>query len=248
MSTWSRYTDAVGEPSVEIYPKDWVGDATRPGIVFCHAANNNETEPRTLDGTIANVYALIDKIVEAGYPVISCYLGGNLWGNAAGIALVENAVNRMQTAMGAHPTRIGLIGRSMGHLYAMNWAAQHRSETDFVLATMGVCDLNDIHGNATYTAMIDAAYGGSYSNTTHGPTYNPFINTEAKYTGLKWQGWVGVDDDSTPAPVAQALASRIGPTAEINVVAGGHNRDTFANFNYDKILAFIQRSTGYPQN
>lgn len=249
MSTWSRFTSAVGESSVEIYPKDWVGDASRPGIVFCHAANNVETECRDLTGNIANVYALVDKIVDAGYPVISCYNGGNRWGNGNGIDDVERAVNYMQTTMGAHPTKIGFITRSMGHLYAMNWiasSAARKAETSFVLSLMGVCNLAAIHADPDYTDLVNAAYGGAYSDTTHGPTYNPAVNTAAKYAGLNWQGWSGNSDTTTPAVHGAILAGAIGPTAEWNVTAGDHSRATLANWDYNRMLAFVQRTTGFP--
>lgn len=246
MLTSVRHTDTgpSSEPAITILPKIWAANGTVTGIVYCHGFGGTELEAHTPDLPTRAMADFIDTIVGAGYPVLSCYLGGNLWGNPTAVSRVDSAVAYLAT-MGARSDRVGFVGQSMGHLSAMNWVAassSNRAKTRFVLSSMGVCDLNNIHGNPSYGASIDAAYGGAYSNSNQGVASNPSLNSVTKFPALPWLGFYGTSDTTCPPVTARSLANTVGPTATVLEVPGGHDFPTVANWDRNAALDFIRRN------
>jgi len=240
MSVYTEYSATAlnNEPSILIVPKFVRPGAT--GIVYCHGYGEDALEPRDLTSTRINMFNLVQALAEAGFPVISCFNAGNQWGNATAVARVTSAAAYLASRVGASSTRVGLMGQSMGHLAVMNWAAQNRAKAAFVLSSMGVADLNDIHNNSSYAASINSAYGGSYTDAAQGATYNPTVNAASKFAGLPWMCWGGSSDTVCPPAKTTALKNAIGPTASYTQVSGGHAFATVGNYDTAQIVAFAQ--------
>lgn len=240
MSVWTNFSVgavSAGERSIAIYPKNWLNDGSKMGVLYCHGYGGDALECR--NAVSQPMWTIVEAIVNAGFPVLSCDFGGNLWGNSTAIARVTTAKAYLQGTMGAKTGKIGFVGQSMGHLTAMNWVAQNLASTACVVSSMGVCDLNDIYGNPSYTASIDAVYGGAWSNATYGATYNPIINTATKYAGLKWLSYRGDSDTVASPATSAALAAGIGGTASHNTVSGAHDWTTVGNYPVQSIVNFI---------
>lgn len=226
-----------GERSLAVLPKYWKADGSKMGILYCHGYGGTALECR--DAASQNMWTIVEALVNAGFPVLSCDFGDNVWGNSTAVARVSTAKTYLQSTLGAKAGKIALVGQSMGHLTAMNWAAANLSSTACVVSSMGVCDLNNIFGNSSYTSSINAAYGGAYSNGTYGATYNPAVNTATKFAGLKWLGHQGASDTTCPPSITAALASAIGATASHNTVTGAHDWATVGNYPVQTIVDFV---------
>jgi len=234
----------ASEGQLELYPKSWRRDGTMPGVLVAHGAGGTALECRTNSGSNLNWYKFIDALVESGYAVLSLDFGGNTWGNVTAMSRMDAAFTYLTTTMGASSAKVGIVGQSMGHLTAMNWAAQNRSKVAYVVSSMGVANLANIYGNSAYTAQINIAYSGAYSDATYGATYNPYVNTATKFSGLPWLGFAGDSDTTCPPAFTDTLASRIGSTAKVIKATGGaHNWDTTGLWDKDAMLAFVKTNT-----
>lgn len=221
-------------------PKYWRGDPAKAGIIYCHGYGETELECFRATTADNQLNKLVTRIVEeVGVPVLSCFLGGNQWGNASAQTKLAAAVSYMSATLGASSSKIGFIGNSMGALASMNWIAQNRAKTAFMFSSMGVADLANIRANATYTAAVDAAYSGGYSDATYGATCNPTVNAATKYSGLKWLCYGGSSDTVVPPSTITNLKNAIGSTGTYNQVAGGHAQTTVDNYNAADIISFI---------
>jgi hypothetical protein len=240
MSVWAQYqvgNISAGEKSIAMLPKNWKFNGAKMGILYCHGYSGTALECR--DAASQNMWNLLSALVEAGYPVLSCDFGGDIWGNSTAIARVTAAKTYLQGTLGAKAGKIAFVGQSMGHLTTMNWVAQNLASTACVFSSMGVCDLNNIFGNASYTASINAAYGGAYSDAAYGATYNPNVNTATKYAGLPWLSYRGASDTTAPPSTAALLAAIIGTTASANTVAGVHDWNAVGNYPIQTIVNFF---------
>jgi alpha-beta hydrolase superfamily lysophospholipase len=220
----SYYSTALaGEGTLAIYPKMWRPDGTGKALIYAHGFGGSALECRRPSLPEFNMYALVEAAVEAGYAVLSSDFGGSLWGNSSHLSKITAAVGYLGTAMGANTSRVGFIGQSMGHVAAMNWAAQNRARTAFVVSTIGVADLANINGQSKYTDSITAAYGQAYTDAALGATYNPSVSASSKFAGLPWLGWAGTADTTCPIARTRALAAAIGSTATLREMAGGEH-------------------------
>lgn len=205
-SSWSASLTS-SEPGQVILPREWNGDGTKPGVLYCHGYEASEL----LVATDA-LMPLIEAVVTAGFPVMSCYLGGDTWGNDSCMTRMDAAWTYLTNTVKTHPSKLGIIGRSMGHVSAVNYANRHPTRVKWVMSLMGICDLNDLylnHPTTGFKASIDAAYpaGSSLWNTAN---YNPIVNAGAKFSKLPWMGMYGQLDTTSLPAIAQAFAADIG--------------------------------------
>lgn len=237
MLTASTYSDTLvnGEPAVWITPKMWRADGTKTPVIFAKGSNGSVLEP-----LVSGSKALIERLVRAGFPVLSAYFGGNTWGNTVAQDRMTGALAWL-TANGAKPDTFFGIGYSMGHLTIMNYAANNRSKVRGVISLMGVADMNYLHAN-THTDPINAAYGGTWDAALEGPAYNPAVNSAAKYTGLPWLGYAGTTDVTCPESQMTALVNGIGSSAELVQIPGGHVQATLDGIDLKHATDFVIKS------
>jgi hypothetical protein len=258
-----------GTGTMLITPDDWRADGTKTGVIFCHGYNTTtspEYEARSPDPSagIPNMYRLVDAIVRAGFPVISCKNGsagltsaspftfeitepaatpggGNGWGNATSENYITQARNYLINTAKAKNGKVLLIGQSMGHIACVRYTRNFKANVAGIVSSMGVADLSNIYANATYTASINTAHGGTWSQASLGATTNPLTIAQAgSLSGVPWQGWYGVSDTTVPKSTSDALVTAIGASASVNYVTGAHDWNAVANWNIDSIIAFLQ--------
>ncbi|MCZ4069227.1 hypothetical protein O1W71_16265 [Microbacterium sp. H37-C3] len=216
-----------------------------PGLIYCHgyATTNREPLANAASDAIA-MWKLIARIAE-DRPVLSCDFGLDAWGNASAVSKVTSAVAHLRATYGVHPSKVFLFGQSMGHLTAMNWAAQNKAQVAGVIGSMGVADLKHIHdltnpeGGYLYRASIDAAYTNGYTDAQYGAAHNPIVNAGTKYAGMPWLDLYGTGDTVASPARAEALKTAIGSTARTIPVAGTHNWPTIDNYPVDEVLGFL---------
>lgn len=261
-----------GTGTLLVLPDDWRGDGTKTGVVFCHGYNTTtspEYEARSPDPSagIPNMYRLVDAIVRAGFPVVSCKNGSagltsaspytfpitepaatpggsNGWGNATTENYITQARAYLQSAgIGAKAGKILLIGQSMGHIACIRWAKNNPTLVAGILSSMGVADLSNIYANATYTASINTAHGGTWSQASLGAATNPLtIAQSGVLAAIPWQGWYGSSDTTVPKSTSDAFAAAYGVKADLHYVAGIHDWNAVANYDIDAIITFLKTS------
>jgi pimeloyl-ACP methyl ester carboxylesterase len=214
-SSWSA-TLASSEPGLLLLPREWNADGTKPAILYCHGYEASEmvlgSDP---------VFPVLNALTDQGFAVLSCYLGGDTWGNDSCMTRMDAAVTYLTGTVKANPNKLGIIGRSMGHVAAVNYAIRHPTTVKWILSMMGICDLNDLylnHAGTGFKASIDAAYpsGTSQWNVSN---YNPIVNAAAKMAKIPWQGWYGQLDTTSLPALAQSFAGAFG--GDLHMIADG---------------------------
>lgn len=200
--------------------------ATHRGIIYCHGAGSTAIPA---DGGFGGAQIL--ALAAAGYPVISCDLGGTLtWGNDTAFAAVDDAWAYLKSAFGAKTDKVGLIGVSMGALTALGWARQHLSSVFAVAASIPVLDLDDVYqGNkGSYRADIGTAHGVTYPTTIPTlSTRSPVAFGSSDLAGLPLKCWSSSNDPiATVTSLASAWAGAGSTKTVVDLGAVGHNGAT----------------------
>ena len=240
---WTQYgvgSYVAAEGSLAILPRNYKFDQTKQGIIVAHGSGGDALQ--CWDSVNAPGFqAIVATLAGAGYPVLSCDLGGTgTWGNDTAISRIQSAGAYLQGTLKAKGGKLALLGESMGHTGVMAWAAANAASVSCIVSLMGVVDINATRA-AGYVANVDAAYAGGWTEATYGATHNPTTMALAnKYAGIPWKGWIGSTDTTVTPADTNLLASRIGATASVVQVTGGHAWSTVANMPPDDVLAFMK--------
>lgn len=211
-----------------------------PLAVYCHSAGSNATEPHNAASATA-ASKLFASIIEAGFMLVSADTTGPSWANDTALDLVEELIVWAR-ANGANKAPPVMVGGSMGGAVAMGRARRHPDDVAALLLLGPASDIEDIRAfnRGGLTAQINTAFGGAYSDVTHGPTHNPalFASQLARIPGQIWAS----DDDTIvmPATVAR-LAASWGDRCDYRHGAWGpHGADTnFSNVSIPAVLDFL---------
>lgn len=227
----------AGESSTVTLPRDWRKDGTRAAVILARGYGDD-----LMTGyDPARGQLLLQALTDAGYGCFYGDLGGNSWGSDTALAGLTSAVSYMQGAIGAKAGKVALVGFSMGGLNVMAWAAANKASVSCVALCCPVSDLNNIYANASYTASINSAYGGAYSDATYGAAHNPKLLAAAgAYSGLPVKAWYSSNDPIIPVSTVTANMTAIGATASsVNAGTQGHSWQVQAT-RTSEIVAFIQ--------
>lgn len=167
---------------------------------------------------------LFDRLAQAGYTVIYPRMGGDLWGNASARTLISTAITWSTTAWQADiASGVGLIGISMGNVSVCNWALANLGTASKIVSFIPASDLNDVHANnrLSQTAAVNAAYGGTYVEGTHGPTANPTNYAASLATPLRL--YYSSNDTAVPSATVTGLAAAVPDGEATSVGAHAHN-------------------------
>lgn len=245
MTTWSTY--GVGAvTSAEAYtilsPK-FRPTTPRYPVIFCHGSGGDSTWPLTATASSPSAKALVDAIVNAGFTILSCDLGGpQSWGNDTAIARITDAYTYSQTLPGVRTGKAILFGGSMGGCNAMVWAATGTNATKVagLYGLIPVCDLSDIVTNnrSGYAATVNGCYSGGWSEATYGAAHNPItMATAGKLSTVPALIYYGADDLVCYPPRTAALITASG--AEGHSVSGGHDATFYTNVDIPHSVAWM---------
>lgn len=219
----------AGDKDLLLGPVSYSGDLT--GVVFCHAQSHTADTMISPNNGRPQAWKLI-RAISAVLPVIVSDQGLDNFANDTGLAAVSGCVTYMQSA--ASPVRaksgkVLLVGVSMGFQLAAAWARANPTLVAGIAGILPAVDINDIYtrnwNNAV--AIINAAYGGSYVQGTHGPTRDPLVFASQLNVPIKL--WNADDDPGvTPARVAAFVAAAPQATSQSLGNIGGH--DTEASY------------------
>lgn len=136
----------------------------------------------------ASEQRILRAIAAAGYLVLVSDFGGNLWGNRANHAHIDDLITLGQ-AIGGRPGPVALLGLSMGGGATLSFAGTHPEKVACVAGLLPVINLMDLYGLAPDSVV--AAYPGGYSDDVQGPRHSPLVMSR-RVRRLHGEATVGV--------------------------------------------------------
>ena len=214
-----------GDNTFAILPANYKFDGTKTGILFQWGYGN--TRESLLDPAQAGPF--LYGLADAGYPVVVSELGNpggstNQWGNSNARTRLNDAKAFLQgSTINAKAGKVAVAGFSMGGMTVMAWAKDNPTLVHSIGGFCPVSDLSNIYANATYTASINTAYGGTWSQATNGADSNP-TTFASSLSGIPTKLWYAFNDTVVPQATVLGLASAIGSSATTKHAGGlGHN-------------------------
>jgi dienelactone hydrolase len=234
----------AGQGNLLLVPKVWNRDGTVPGVIYCHGAT--QTEHQLLDNAnYPNLSSILFAIADAGFPVLACGFGGDSFGNATARTQVGTARTYLQATVGAKAGPVALVGGSMGGGLAMTYALANPSHVSCLVLLQTVVSLQDVvtRNVSGLAAAVNAAYGGSYSDVTHGPTASPILFADQMTKPAQF--WYATDDATiVPAALSTSLASAYGDVGggvvDVRTMTGGHTDAAHAQVDKAAVVTFLQ--------
>jgi predicted esterase len=243
MSHWivsSKDNVQAGEADGVLRPKLPTQFGTKRGVLYVHG--HEALNPAAWQWQLPIERAtLVSRIVAAGHVVVTADLGGNsTWGNDTVIARITAAKTYL-LSLGVSPTKIALVGQSMGAQNAFVWAAANPSLVSCIVAMIPVIDVNDMQVNnrGGLGSDISSAYLGGWSEVVYGAAHNPAtIAAAGGLDSIPIQMWYGTSDSLCLPALAETFAGQA-DLCEAHPISGGHAESTIGNVDIDEMLAFI---------
>jgi hypothetical protein len=237
---------AAADNSVLITPLKFKGDGTIPGIIYLHGGTGylggygtfGIMDPVNTFGEFNLITAL-----SKHWPIMVSDLGGiQTWGNATAM----NAIAAARTALiaaGAKNGPMGLVGASMGHDNAIQYANAHLANVACIAGIIGLCDVGNLYStNAlAQAASIAAAWGVTYPAAL--PAGAEIKGLAAGLRGLPWQMWCSDGDTVIPIATVQAFGAAIGGPVHITN-HGDHGEASIDATPTDDLVKFMLANLG----
>lgn len=189
----------------------------RRPLVFCHPSGGTATTV----GADAYFRAVLDTLGQ-DFTVGVGDLGGETWGNDTGTTRVGQMLDYLQSSWNTQGPAV-LVGVSMGGLTVLNYALRYPQRVAAVVACLPALDLADVRTrDASFPALIDAAYGGAYNDATDGPTHSPVQFAASLPANLPVGLWGSSDDIYAVPATFDAFTAARPNTYRENLGALGH--------------------------
>lgn len=191
---------------------------TRAPLIYCHGAGDTAGSAFHKSGQ----GPLLKQLARL-YTVALCDLGGaQTWGNDTVVTRIGQAKTYLSSSFGATGPVV-LVAGSMGTLGALAYTLANPSDVRGVAAVIPALDLNDlvVNNRGGSAAAINTAYGGSYSDVTHGPTHSP-VQFAASLPAIPISLWTASDDAVCVPSTADAFVTARPSTSRSSVGALGH--------------------------
>jgi pimeloyl-ACP methyl ester carboxylesterase len=192
-------------------------------------------------------WSLYRQLAEK-FPIIVADQAGDTWANDTGIAAIAGCRTAIQAASSpvqAASGKVFLIGVSMGFTVACAWARANIGQVAGIAGILPLVNMTNIYDRdyEGAKAVIDAAYGGTYSSTTDGPTHDPIQFAQELNVPIKL--WYASNDPGVlPATVTSFVAAAPNCT-KVSLGAIGH--DTEASYPIalnNGLIEFISANMG----
>lgn len=227
---------AVNEEEVTCIPRIW-NDSY--GVISVHGREAQNGGGREWLPTAAR-WPIMRGVGEK-ITMLSPDLGGlSTWGNNVLLSRMDATKNYLWGLPSVKTGKVKLLGQSMGGLGALVWAAANPTLVDRIVLVIPVLNLLDVRNNSSYGPEIDVAYGGSYSEATHGPTHNPLTMALAgKFANIPIQMWYGDADVLCKPEYSVAFANAAG-NCEAHALSGNHEESTVLKMDTSVMVDFME--------
>jgi Alpha/beta hydrolase family len=147
------------DPAQLLLPRFSSEVALKPPILLGHPAFVRTWDAFSDLTDFPHVGAIIQMLVDAGYPCLCPNLEGNDWGNPVAINRAQEAFEALRTKYGMRSGPAIVLGFSMGGLL-LNWVRTQASNARCIILICPVSDLNDLWANNRHgaAASINSSY------------------------------------------------------------------------------------------
>lgn len=228
----------AGEKDLVIRNRLFVPSGNK-GIIGLHGRNGDAFAwvPNWIGGDHARAWPNADPS-----QVLLSIDGGGLtpWANNAALASIDAAYTYLTTVLGCGP-KVGIMAWSMGGLGGLNWIKRNPAKVAAALLWCPATNINIFHGNATYTAEIDTAYGGAGVYAANVVGHDPATEFAAYKLGIKIRIRHAQDDGTVPVAQSRAFVAGVAdPLVDIEETPTGDHTALFANYTTASTVAFFQ--------
>ena len=222
----------VGEGDTYELPRRWPTQRIRRLVVWCHGAGG--TELATATPSLIGQWSVSRAITGAGFPLVTTLLGGqNTWGNSTAQSGVDDAIAWAGSTLGAPTDKVILVGVSMGHILAANWARENPSQVAGVIGLVPGCDLEDMRN--TYGAAIEAAWGiGPMDPLPSGA--NPSFDIPG--SSIPWKLYYDSSDAVVLPATVEAFGAAVGASL-VQSIGLGHTEAAVAATPTSDLINFL---------
>lgn len=196
-----------------------------PVIIYCHGATGVTSTVLSHPEEMHIIYELSKFAV-----VLISDLGGDTYNNDTAIARLEEARLSLASLNIDTSQPIGLVGASMGAGVSLAYARAFPSKVAYVAGIIPFLDIADVRDNnrGGLAAGINAAYGGLYVDSTHGPTHSPVRFATGLPTDLPIALWTASNDTYTVPATATEFTNLRPQTVRTDVGALDHTMAAIA--------------------
>ena len=219
MATTRRLT--VGGANATLHTPSWnMSGAGLRGCLIAHGHGGDDTQARQ-----GFYFAGHELLADKGFAVLACSLG-DTWAASSGMTILTAGYTHLTSTVGVAGTKVCGIGSSMGGLNLLRWTAENPSLVNCLFLFNPVTDLDWAEQQGSWTAEIQALYGGSHANyLTNGSPRSP-KNTPASFRNGPYIQIVHPTDDAVvPSSQSTAFVAAVNDTRvtmRSTDVTGGH--------------------------
>lgn len=205
---------APTEMQLRIRKQGYLPATGQPLVLSQHSTGIPFAYEPLVNITATDFNKIYQDIADAGYLIVSADDGGQHFGNDTFITDRMPAKLTWARANGGWSKKPILLGVSQGGLGNWCYARANPSAVAGIVSIVPMCDLQSAW-SSWGTALINAAYGGSYVDATSGATHNP-ATFGAQLAGIPTLILADIDDTTTiPYSTVTALAALIGPSCTL---------------------------------
>ena len=181
--------------------------------------------------------------VSSKFPGIAGDNGGpQTWGNDLSITRLGGYLARLAARPDVDDD-YALIGDSMGGIVALNYAAQATRKPKAIVLVIPVLNPEDIRANnrGGYAALLNAAYGGTYNESTQGANKNPHtMRNAAKLKNIPMLIHYGQTDNLCLPQWATEFAASDPTFRTLVPLPFGHEMGAYEAVNHANVLSFLE--------
>lgn len=200
----------------------WSGERTP--LIYCHGSGDTTDTAQNKAGQGPLIRALAQH-----FTVGVADLGLEAWGNDTHVTRIGQEKTHLANNWGADGPVV-LVCTSMGALGGLAYTLANPANVAAVACVIPALDMADLYSvvDAGVKALIDAAYGGAYSDVTHGPTHSPIQYADELPADLPIAVWAADNDlAARPGPMNAFVTAR--PQTDLTWVGNlGHTEAAIA--------------------
>lgn len=241
-------------------PYGYKKDGSKRGVIICHGAGELAVSPLNYPAGNKQAEALLIQAIASVYPTIihdagtfgsGGLLDSDSWGSVNAQAETDLAINRLIAPAGGGAINgpVIIMGFSMGHVLALNYAqasAANRARLRAIGGVLPVNDSDDIRDNnrGGFRASVGAPWGANPWISAGVPPLpagaNPALPAnQTRWLDLTQRLWFAPDDAICTVATVNAMVANVPIITTVNLGNGGHTDASFGHVNIPDMLTWL---------
>ena len=215
-SSYGKGRYVANEVDVVMGTVDTFSHVQTDGIVYCHGSGDTATISFEEDNQRNLMFGLARFST-----VMAADLGFQTWANDTAITRIGQSITYLESNYGVI-SPVVLVAGSMGAANALAYTRANPTKVKALALIIPLTDITDIYGRGA-GSEIDVAYGGTYSDVTHGPTHNPIRFATSLPSNLPIHLWTSDNDPICVPATADAFVEARPQTERTRLGNYGHS-------------------------